>query len=342
MGLIFVSILAKLQQCRVVLRTKGINSPGCGLSVSSPEISSSKGFFMLRFVQVPLLLLLATMLTGCGETKTTSKAVAVLNIETVAMMTGADLNMQKAMQERNKQINEDLADYQSKIQATWKAEQEKVGEKPTEEQAKQLERTFQNLSVQSRQAQAKARENLASFQQELSIKFRELVSPISLEIAKEHGYSIVIIENPSLIAFDTAINITDLVVERMKETQGKSSGLPTVEGSPASTGTKLPDLQQPNIAPLNPPQVKSKLKLPEIKTAGDKKSDKKETPKETATKSEKEKPEAKPADKAAEKPAAKQAPKTEPKPKAESKPAADKKSDDKPSPAKAAESSEKK
>ncbi len=290
---------------------------------------------MLRSVQIPLLILLAATLTGCGETKTTSKAVAVLNMETVAMMTGADLSMQKAIQERNKQLNEGLSEYQAKIEAAWKEKQKEFGEKPTEEQTRKLSRIFQDLKNQSMQAQEKTRQNLLRFQQELANKFRELVSPISLEIAKEHGYSVVIIENPSLIAFDTAINITDLVVERMKETRGDTSGLPTVEGtlkSPAAE-SKLPELKQPNLTPLAPAQPKTKLKLPEIKT-GD---DKKEAPKEAPAKTEKEKPEVKATNKATEKPASKEAPKAEEKPKAVTK----KPTEEKPSAEKPAKSPEK-
>jgi len=289
---------------------------------------------MLRSVQFPLLILLAASLTGCGETKTTSKAVAVLNMETVAMMTGADLSMQKAVQERNKQLNEGLSAYQAKIEAAWKEKQKEFGDKPNEEQTRKLSRIFQELKSQSMQAEEKSRQNLIRFQQELANKFRELVSPISLEIAKEHGYSIVIIENPSLIAFDTAINITDLVVERMKETKGDTSGLPTVGGTSKSPGTesKLPELKQPNLAPLAPAQPKTKLKLPKIKTE----ENKTETPKETPAKTEKKKPEVKATEKPSEKP------NTESKPKAEAKPVTEKPTEEKSSSEKPAKPPEKK
>ncbi len=279
---------------------------------------------MLRSFQFSLLILLVAVLAGCGETKTNSKAVAVLNMETVAMMTGADLSMQKAVQERNKQLSEGLSEFQAKIEEAWKKKQKEFGDKPTEEQRKQLDQYLRSLRNQSMEARDKTRQNLMQFQQELANKFRELVSPISLEVAKEHGYSIVIIENPSLIAFDTAINITDLVVERMKQTKGESSGLPAVENKAGSSPeSKLPELKQPTLPPLAPAQPKTKLKLPEIKTETEKKDakeTKQETPQEKSGQAEKKKSE-KPAPSA--KSASKPETKTEQKPKPE-KPAADK------------------
>lgn len=271
-------------------------------------------------------------MAGCGETKTSSgKAVAVVNMETVAMMTGIDLEMNKAVQDRNKQLGDDLAKFQIQIDTDWQAMQKKIGDKPTDEQKKELEQVYQELNLKVRQAQAQARQNLGSFQQELANKFREKISPISLEIAKEHGYSIVILENPSLLAFDTSINITDLVVERLKQSQaGSPAGTP---GTASAPGTELPGLSQP-VVPLNPPQSTT-LKLPDL----DKESEKKEAPGKAKAVSEKEKPvkvEAKPESKTA----TKETPKAEAKP--EVKPVTKKAVEEKPKAEKPAKTPEKK
>ncbi len=305
---------------------------------------------MFRSASIPYLILLAVSFSGCGGTKTENKAVAVLNMQTVAMMTGADLSMQKAVQERRRQLNEGLAEYQDKLQATWKEKQKEFGDKPTEEQRKQLDQILRNLNRQSMQAEEKSRQNLMQFQQELVNKFRELVSPISLEVAKEHGYSVVIIENPNLIAFDTAINITDLVVERLKETKGEIGTLPTAKATPDSSkpGSELPELKQPNLPPLTSQQSKTKLKLPEVKTGEEKKQPAGKTPAKTDEK----KPEAKTSTDSTGKtetaprkksPSANKATsETGDQKKKESKPAADKKPEEKPKSDKTAPASDKK
>ncbi|MBL4886831.1 MAG: OmpH family outer membrane protein [Planctomycetaceae bacterium] len=284
---------------------------------------------MLRSIQFPLLILLAATLAGCGETKTTSKAVAIVNLNTVAMMTGADLDMNKVVQERNKQLAAQLDQFEMDIDKQWKAKQDEFGKEPTEEQKQELGQVFQELGNRARQARAETQQNLVKFQQELATKFRELIKPISLEVAKEQGYSIVIIESPNILAFDVSINITDMVVERMKSMKAETtSGLPATNsslGTPSATpGTGLPTPSK-TIAPTNPPKSTS-LKLPNLK----KEDEKKETPKAVTPTPEKVKEEVK------------VEPKTKTPAKPESKPVTEKPAEEKPETEKPAEPAEKK
>jgi len=199
---------------------------------------------MFRSASLLAVLFAALCLTGCGNNGAESKAVAIVDLDRVLKMTGTDLEIQNAVQERQTRIRDDLSKFQKRLEEAWTAKRDEFGEEPSEEQQGQLQQFLVRLNQESQQAQSQAQQNVTQFRQDLYQTFQEQVSPISLEVAKEQGYSIVLGQNPSILAFDTTIDITDAVVERMKQLQqesaaGLSSDGPLTggeEGAPVESG----------------------------------------------------------------------------------------------------------
>ncbi|MBR9800377.1 hypothetical protein GYB59_01160 [bacterium] len=285
---------------------------------------------MFRSASALLLLIAALCFSGCGNNSADSKAVAIVDLDRVLKMTGTDLEIQNAVQERQTRIRDDLATFQKRLEDAWNTKKAEFGEEPSEEQQNQLQQFLIRLNQESQQAQSQAQANVSQFRQELYQTFQDQVSPISLEVAKEQGFSIVFGQNPSILAFDTSIDITDAVVERMKQLQQENAaGLggeapatggedaPALPGAPSIT----PKLQDP--APTETPLMDTpKLNLPSA----------------TETKPTPETPAAKPAEEkmTEEKPAA------ETDKESSAKPADSEKADAKPEEAKPAETSESK
>ncbi len=195
---------------------------------------------MLRLFVVLSLLAPLSLLVGCGGSSSNS-TVAIVNLDTVLKLTGADLEIATAIQEREKQIMAGLTKFQQDLESQYEAKQKEIGESPTDEQKRELQSLLNRLNAQNQQARQQASQNISTFQQDLYERFQEQAGPVSLEVAKEQGYSIVIGQNPSILAFDTSVDITDLVVERMKTM--KAEGGPTTAPS-AEDATAAPGLPQ--------------------------------------------------------------------------------------------------
>ncbi|WP_261363018.1 OmpH family outer membrane protein [Rubinisphaera margarita] len=211
---------------------------------------------MLRLLVVLSLLAPLSLLVGCGGSSNNS-TVAIVNLDTVLKLTGADLEIATAIQEREKQIMAGLTKFQQDLEKQYEEKQQEIGESPTDEQKRELQALLNRLNSQNQQARQQASQNISTFQQDLYERFQEQAGPVSLEVAKEQGYSIVIGQNPSILAFDTSVDITDLVVERMKamKTEGGSAApggeAPATPGLPPNGGDATPIA--PPGAPVTPP-----------------------------------------------------------------------------------------
>ncbi len=209
--------------------------------------------------------LLATLgLTGCGANSGGGNAVAIVNLEKVLKMTGADLEMNNAMQEREKQIRSGLANFQQQIEEAYNKKKDELGETPTDEQLRELQELQNQLVMQGQQARNQANQSLNNFQQDLFEGFQQQVGPVSLEVAKEKGFAIVLGQNPSILAFDTTIDITDDVIDRMKKM--KPGSLDQAEGDSPSGLPLRPPASTPG-APSQPAQPSGPVSItPPLKT----------------------------------------------------------------------------
>ncbi len=188
--------------------------------------------------------------TGCGNGGGNSQAVAIVNLDKVLKMTGADLEINNAIQDRETQIRNGLANFQQQLEDALNKKKTEFGETPSEDQKQELQAFQSQLIAQNQQARNQANQSLNNFQQELLESFQQQVSPISLEVAKEKGYAIVLGQNPSILAFDTTIDITDEVIARMKQARS-DTGLATGQ-TPGSDGPLRPAAPSGQV-PVTPP-----------------------------------------------------------------------------------------
>lgn len=246
-------------------------------------------------------------IAGCGNGGGNSQAVAIVNLDKVLKMTGADLEINNAIQDRETQIRNGLANFQQQLEDALNKKRTEFGENPSEEQKQEIQ-AFQNqLIAQSQQARNQASQSLNNFQQEMFESFQQQVSPISLEVAKEKGYAIVLGQNPSILAFDTTIDITDEVIARMKQArpaggqsmgQAPGSDVPLRPAAPSGSVPVTPPLKSVEPNGSSQPETSKTEEKPQPPAKTDEKpaepeagADKTETPAKTEPASKTESPE---------------------------------------------------
>lgn len=168
------------------------------------------------------LILVVGIVGGCGNTDGEAEAlttgkVAVIDLDLVAKLLGRDVEMANAVKQREGSLNQTLARYRDDLRSKLEAEQGKLGDSPTPEATKSLQAFGQEVSVQYNQAMQNAKTNLTQHRAQVIHQFREQVRPIAQQAAKDNGLSIVVTKNDSVVfAYESAVDITDDVVQRMR------------------------------------------------------------------------------------------------------------------------------
>ena len=165
------------------------------------------------------------LLAGCGLQPSASKSdehapdakgVAVVDLDAVAKRIGRDVEIAKSLEQKQTALNERLAAIQESVRSQYKEKKEKAGDKPTDEQQKELRALEQDLGLSVKRHMGEAQKNIALFRQQLVNRFREQVRPVARDVAEQKGFDIVVLKDESLLfVVEEHAEITDAVIERM-------------------------------------------------------------------------------------------------------------------------------
>ncbi len=184
--------------------------------------------------------------SGCGwfGAAPPSGGVAVVDLDEVANLIGANDEIAQALKVRESGLNTRLKSLQINYVEQFKERKTLYGSEPTEEQTAQLVSIGRRINLDMANAQRHAKGQLSNHRSELILQFRGQVSPIAEEIASQRGLSLVVPKNDGwLLYVDETVDITDEVAAKLKDTW-----TPIV---PAAAGTA----QQPQVvtSPAEPP-----------------------------------------------------------------------------------------
>lgn len=160
-------------------------------------------------------------------------ALAVLDLGAVAKALGRDEVFKEQVEAAGRQLQQQLTEFTTELQEQLRAEQEKLGEAPSDEDQLQLRQKVADAQRQVQQSQAIARQKAREFQLKLANEFRDEVQPVAAEVARERGASAILIAN-TLMWFEPTVDITGDVIDAMRA-RGAASGAPSIP--PAGSGT---------------------------------------------------------------------------------------------------------
>ncbi len=143
-------------------------------------------------------------------------AVAVIDLNAIARRLGFDKQMAGAIKQRETSLNQQLVTTKASYEKQLVEKQRGFGPTPTREQAQLLVNMQQQAEASLSQVRQQARNDLTNHTAQLAQHFRGEVRPIAREVAREKGLSVVVTKNDSvLLDYDTAVDITEAVIERV-------------------------------------------------------------------------------------------------------------------------------
>lgn len=186
----------------------------------------------VQFVVIPVLATLACTI-GCDQTVHTVAAspemseegkVAVIDLDRVARALGRDEVINQRYQQSVTRMAEQLQGLQSNLITQITAEQEKLGEEATDEEKQGLNQFIRTADRKLKEARVRARNQEVRIRADLVSDFREEVQPVARRAAAKRGFSVVMLNQANLLYFDTAVDITDAVIDDLQSvTQAKQS-----------------------------------------------------------------------------------------------------------------------
>lgn len=186
----------------------------------------------VQFVVIPVLAIL-TCTIGCDQTIHTVAVppemseegkVAVIDLDRVARALGRDEVINQRYQQSVTRMAEQLQGLQSNLIEQITVEQEKLGEEATDEEKQGLNQFIRTADRKLKEARVRARNQEVKIRADLVSDFREEMQPVARRAAAKRGFSIVMLNQANLLYFDTAVDITDVVIDDLQSvTQAKQS-----------------------------------------------------------------------------------------------------------------------
>jgi Skp family chaperone for outer membrane proteins len=140
--------------------------------------------------------------------------VAILDIDEVARQLGVEEKVRVDLLNMQNNLNADLQRTQTTMQNQMSGVEKAAGEKPTEEQQKQIVATNQQLNEEFNRIKAQAQQTLAQERVRMINDFRVRLEPISLKAAEALGLEVVLMKvTPPVFAYATSVDITQATVK---------------------------------------------------------------------------------------------------------------------------------
>jgi len=157
----------------------------------------------------------ALLLVGCDQMPASGGSgggVAVMDLAAVAKATGQDEVIRLEADAARAELGAQLQALASNLDQQISAEREKIGIAPSEADAQRLQEMTMQARQQINNAQVQAQNQASQIEGDLVAEFRDRISPLAENIAKERGASAVLASDAYLFWFDPANDITDEVI----------------------------------------------------------------------------------------------------------------------------------
>ncbi len=160
---------------------------------------------------------------GCSSSTTTQGNVAVVDLDEVAKQLGLSEKWSADLANRQSKVNEQLVGFQQQLNQQLKAKHAEVvaahhseAALPQEQQA-QLATYHRELNGKLQQAKAEAEQHITAARTQIIHNFRKQAKQISMEVALQNGYDIVLTKNDSVVLnYSPNSDITAKVIQRLQ------------------------------------------------------------------------------------------------------------------------------
>ena len=172
--------------------------------------------------QVFSAVIIVLVLTGCyevGNKFTAGSAVtktAVVDLNAVSKATGHDEVISKEMEVVNANLTSQIQTITDNLNKVLAEQKEKFGKKITVEQQQQLQELLIKANQQLELKRNEANQKSAQHKQSLILTWRDQLQPIVQAIAEDNGASVVLVQNPLVMWFDTSLDITADVIAKLR------------------------------------------------------------------------------------------------------------------------------
>jgi Skp family chaperone for outer membrane proteins len=170
----------------------------------------------LLLLSVSLVVLLAA---GCGSDTPRSKSggkTAVLDLDEIAKRLGQDVKMTESIRAKEAALNREVDARVAALQQQLAAKRKELGDKPSEEQKKQLAAMEAQARQQASQLRTKAAALVKQHRLGVIRQFREEVKAVGDRIAAKKGIDLLLTKNDTVVfSYQPLVDITDDIAAMM-------------------------------------------------------------------------------------------------------------------------------
>lgn len=169
---------------------------------------------------LPLLLLTSCepieKLTKGSAPTPPANVIGVLDLEEVARRLGRSEALLESLTAKEQELGQQLEQLRGSLQEQVEKRKTEVGAQPTPEQETELKSLAGSLNQEFQKARLTAQETLAQERVAQVKQFRTEVFPVANEIARERGFTTILIKSESVVfAWAPGSDITEEVIRRM-------------------------------------------------------------------------------------------------------------------------------
>lgn len=168
-----------------------------------------------------LVLVVGLLASGCKPiADLQSPSVLLVDLNAVAKALGRDEVMNQEIQVAEEQLRNQLTQIAGNLQQQVQEEQNKLGEKPEEEELARVQQLAAQAQQTFRNEQVGAQQKAAEVRQQVIMTFRQEVKMVAEQIAKSMGAQMVKVVGGDVLWFDSEADITADVIAKMRAAEG--------------------------------------------------------------------------------------------------------------------------
>lgn len=164
------------------------------------------------------------VLSGCNQQASTAAEiengtagkVAIIDLDRIAKALGKDTEIIAALQANEVRAKAKLRDLEESLKTQIKGHKDQTENSEDPQGIGGIDVIVRNANLRLRQAVGTEQKNAARMQTKLANDFRQEVLPAARRAAVNRGMSVVMVRQGNLLYYDSAVDITDAVVDDMQ------------------------------------------------------------------------------------------------------------------------------
>lgn len=180
-------------------------------------------------IALRLALLVVVSLTAACERPTAPMAppsglVAVIDLDRVAEAVGRYEEIAARVQGYADQESAKLTRLRDDLRDQFQAQQDALGDAPSDDQKAQLGELNARMDTQLQQAISQAQQAAEQVKVQSVLAFKQEVQPVAERVVKARGYSVLLIQQPGMLYIDAGADITDAVIAELDRSDSPPVG----------------------------------------------------------------------------------------------------------------------